>query len=594
VKLTFSIFLFLSFLVSYAQGEANIWYFGENAGLDFNSGVPVALTDGQLNSNEGTSVLSNASGELMFYTNGVTVYNKNHVVMPNGTGLFGDTSSTQSSLILQKPNAPNLYYLFTVDDEAGVNGFCYSVIDINLDAGLGAVTSEKNIPIYTPTCEKLTAVKHANNIDYWIITHGWNSNIYYSYLLTENGLDPTPVQNSTSLFLGDYVVMEDYAGAIKISPDGSKLASCNTRHRQVVLFDFDNATGILSNETLVYEVSPVLSGLYGIEFSIDSKILYATNNSRILQFDLTTNPIDSSLVIINGTDYSSAPLSLQLGPDNKIYVALWGSPKLGVINNPNVSGMGCDFQNNAIDLNGRVCKSGLPNFCQSFFTTNILLQNACVGQNTTFELNGSQNISSAVWNFGDGGTSNVLSPTHVYSAPGNYTVSVVASGPNGTGTNTREITIHPLPVLNSNSINLKQCDDDNDGFSAFNLNQVISLLVNDTTGLAFSFHETLQAAKDNTSAITNHTSYTNQSVSNDVVFVRVQNANGCYETARINLQVSTTLIPSTFQKVFTECDDVASGSNIDGVATFDFSSVTAEVQALYPAGQLLDITYYKM
>ena len=121
-SILFFFFLFTSFV--YSQGEANIWYFGQNAGLDFNSGAPVALTNGQLNSNEGTSVLSNTLGELMFYTNGVTVYNKNHEVMPNGMGLYGDTSSTQSSLILQKPNSTNLYFFFRVDDEAGVNGFC--------------------------------------------------------------------------------------------------------------------------------------------------------------------------------------------------------------------------------------------------------------------------------------------------------------------------------------------------------------------------------------------------------------------------------------------------------------------------------------
>jgi hypothetical protein len=101
---------FLSVLASHAQGEANIWYFGQNAGLDFNSGNPVALTNGQLVSEEGTSVLSTASGQLLFYTNGVTVYNKNHQIMQNGSGLFGDSSATQSSLIVQKPNSSNLYY----------------------------------------------------------------------------------------------------------------------------------------------------------------------------------------------------------------------------------------------------------------------------------------------------------------------------------------------------------------------------------------------------------------------------------------------------------------------------------------------------
>ena len=782
--------LFTSFV--YSQGETNIWYFGQNAGLDFNSGVPVALTNGQLNSNEGTSVLSNTLGELMFYTNGVTVYNKNHEVMPNGMGLYGDTSSTQSSLILQKPNSPNLYYLFTVDDEAGVNGFCYSVIDLSLHSGFGDVTSEKNVAIYNPTCEKLTAVKHANNVDYWIITHGWNSNIYYCYLLTENGLSLTPIQNNIGLTLGYNALYwnQDSIGAIKMSPDGSKLASCNPRHKKIELFDFDNATGILSNEMVIFDDTSFNSGLYGLEFSIDSNILYATNNGRILQFDLTANPINTSLFTVNENDFSSFTTSLQLGPDNKIYVALINTTKVGVINNPHVAGVGCSFQNNAIDLNGRVCKSGLPNFCQSYFTTNIQFQNSCVGETTQFQL-GNATATSAVWNFGDGNTSNSLSPTHTYSAPGTYTVSVTATSSSGTGITTRDIIISAVPsatqpnnisicddnndgfynfdltsrkltILNgqsesqfnvryfanptnySNNVvisnpasfqnttvyqshtiiaevynianpnckttttfdiqvfesprpslsvspiqlcdntsfgtdtdgrvvfnltnrqtailngqsptnftvsyykdaaltdlisnpttyvnsnlqetiyvkvannqnptcfattsfqtevfslpninsttSLKQCDDNNDGFSSFNLTQANALLVGATSGLTFSYFETATDAQSNTNPIPNFTAYTNQTVSTDQVFVRVQNSNGCFRIATLNLVVSTTLIPTTFQIIKNECDDLASGSNTDGITTFDFSDVTTQIQALYPTGQLLAITYYK-
>ena len=786
----FFFFLFTSFV--YSQGEANIWYFGQNAGLDFNSGAPVALTNGQLNSNEGTSVLSNTLGELMFYTNGVTVYNKNHEVMPNGMGLYGDTSSTQSSLILQKPNSPNLYYLFTVDDEAGVNGFCYSVIDLSLHSGFGDVTSEKNVAIYNPTCEKLTAVKHANNVDYWIITHGWNSNIYYCYLLTENGLSLTPVQNNIGLTLGYNALYwnQDSIGAIKMSPDGSKLASCNPRHKKIELFDFDNATGILSNEMVIFDDTSFNSGLYGLEFSIDSNILYATNNGRILQFDLTANPINTSLFTVNENDFSSFTTSLQLGPDNKIYVALINTTKVGVINNPHVAGVGCSFQNNAIDLNGRVCKSGLPNFCQSYFTTNIQFQNSCVGETTQFQL-GNATATSAVWNFGDGNTSNSLSPTHTYSAPGTYTVSVTATSSSGTGVTTRDIIIsavptatqpnnisicddnndgfynfdltsrkltilngqsesqfnvryfanptnysnnvvisnpasfqnttvyqshtiiaevynianpnckttttfdiqvfenprpnlsvlpiqlcdntsfgtdtdgrvvfnltnrqtailngqsptnftvsyykdasltdlisNPISYVNSNlqetiyvkvvnnqnpicfattsfqievfglpsinsTVSLKQCDDNNDGYSAFNLTEANELVTTSTSGLTFSYFETATDAQSNTNPIPNFTAYTNQTVSTDQVFVRVQNSNGCFRIATLNLVVSTTQISNSIQEHFYVCDDAVSGSITDGIATFDFSSANAQIASQYPSGQLLDITYYR-
>jgi len=93
------VFIFYS-ITSIAQGEANIWYFGENAGIDFNSGTPVAISDGQINTREGCSSFSDANGNLLFYSDGTTVWNKNHTPMPNGMGLKGHSSSTQSAMII--------------------------------------------------------------------------------------------------------------------------------------------------------------------------------------------------------------------------------------------------------------------------------------------------------------------------------------------------------------------------------------------------------------------------------------------------------------------------------------------------------------
>jgi hypothetical protein len=109
-------------LFGLAQKEGNVWYFGENAGLDFNSGSPVALTDGMLNTDEGCASICDANGSLLFYTDGMTVYNRNHGIMPNGTGLLGHSSSTQSAIIVKKPMSNNLYYIFTVDYIGNTNG----------------------------------------------------------------------------------------------------------------------------------------------------------------------------------------------------------------------------------------------------------------------------------------------------------------------------------------------------------------------------------------------------------------------------------------------------------------------------------------
>ncbi len=189
MKKIITLLLLLGINCTFAQGEANIWYFGDKAGLDFSSGSPVPLTNGQMVTHEGCSVLSNSIGQLIFYTNGVTVYNRNHQIMVNGTGLMGDDSTTQSSVIIQKPGSTHLYYIFTLDDHIYGDGLSYSIVDMNLDNGLGAITADKNTPIYAPSCEKMSVVKHANNTDYWIVTHEWNSNAFYCHLLTASGLN---------------------------------------------------------------------------------------------------------------------------------------------------------------------------------------------------------------------------------------------------------------------------------------------------------------------------------------------------------------------------------------------------------------------
>jgi hypothetical protein len=85
-KPTFFLFIFLYFSgICYSQNQANIWYFGSFAGVDFNSGSPVSLSDGAMTTNEGCATICDSEGELLFYTDGTKVYNKNHSIMPNGT-----------------------------------------------------------------------------------------------------------------------------------------------------------------------------------------------------------------------------------------------------------------------------------------------------------------------------------------------------------------------------------------------------------------------------------------------------------------------------------------------------------------------------
>ena len=257
--------------LSFGQGEANIWYFGQNAGLDFNSGVPVALTNGQLNTEEGCATLSNAAGQLLFYTDGRTIYNRNHSVMLNGTGLMGHSSTEQSATIVPKPGSSTLFYVFTLDYEAHPNGLRYSVIDLTLDGGLGGITSEKNVLVHTPALEGLGVTKHANGIDFLIVIHSLNNNEFRTYTLTAAGLNTTPaISNVGQVVSGTGFVA---ASTIKIAPSGSKLVLTSVSDF-VQLFDFNNNTGLITNaQTLIVETGE----LYGAQFSPNESVLYVTN-----------------------------------------------------------------------------------------------------------------------------------------------------------------------------------------------------------------------------------------------------------------------------------------------------------------------------
>ena len=141
-----SLLLFVFFSLNlFSQKEANIWYFGENAGLDFNTSPPQAIGNGQLSTREGCSSFSDANGDLLFYSDGTTVYDKNHNIMTYSDGrlandLRGNSSSTQSGMIVPKPKSSTIFYLFTVDSNQGNNGFNYYTIDMS--DGIGKLIDE--------------------------------------------------------------------------------------------------------------------------------------------------------------------------------------------------------------------------------------------------------------------------------------------------------------------------------------------------------------------------------------------------------------------------------------------------------------------
>lgn len=441
------LFLFFSTnLIGQIPGPSTNWYFGNGAGITFNSGLPIALTNGALSTIEGVATISDINGNLLFYTNGVTVYNRVHNVMVNGTGLAGNVSSTQSSIIVKQPGNTNIYYIFTSDNDAEIDGIRYSIVDMNLGGGNGAVTS-KNILLRTPSCEKLCAIRHCNNEDIWVVSHDWNSNTFRCWLVDNSGVGSTIVLSNTG-YIPSGITQSAY-GQLKASSDGKKIATCyygfpGNGGNRIQLCDFDNATGIVSNaQTLSTDV-----GLYGCAFSPNNNVLYAaTNQGLLVQFNLCSNNIPNSRTVIS----NAGPFigSLQLGPDGKIYVSR-NTTSLSVINNPDIVGVGCGYTNASFSLLNRNSTFGLPNFPSFYSQPQFNFPNPNIECNVVeffppilLNQGCSPSLSNYVffWEFGDGNTSFISSPTHTYLSLGTYNITLNLIGNCSTITLQKTITI---------------------------------------------------------------------------------------------------------------------------------------------------------
>lgn len=549
-----------------AQNEAANWYFGRNAGLTFNSGFPNALLDGELDTIEGCSTISDSQGNLLFYSDGITIWNKNHTVMQNGTGLTGNDSSTQSALIVPQPDSDTIYFIFTVDDKGGSDGLRFSEVDMTLNAGLGAVTANKNIPLDGSVTEKITAVESADGESIWVISHRWNSDEFIAFLVSDTGVNTTPVVSAVgSMHQGD---INNTIGYLKASPNREKVACVKSyTNTETQVFDFNAATGILSNPITLTNYTAENVGAYGCEFSPDSRLLYVseinedTDISYIHQYNLSLSTpqavINSDVVVGQKSGKLGA---LQQALDGRIYVAENSEISLGVITDPNELGTLCNFQTGSILLGGNSCRLGLPPFIQSYFFATNIFSNTCFGDLTEFSINTATTIDAITWNFGDpasgaNNTSNLLNPTHIFTAIGTYDIVISIDTQGETQLVYRTLTISDRPaVLNLNPLRACEISDD---VAEFNLVNGLPQTIIDDPNIAISFYETFQDAEDKTNSIFNINNYTNVSVP-QTIYIRLQNSivGDCFSISELELEViENPIIDDTDFQFFCENSD---------------------------------------
>ena len=450
-------FFFLILINPIFAQRGNNWVFANKAWINFST-IPVSVGTSAMFQPEGSSSISDTNGNLLFYSDGVSVWNAQHQVMPNGTGLFGHSSSTQSSMIVPFPTDSKRYYLFTMDVDGGTHGLSYSVVNMDLDNGRGEVEL-KNIFLVGPSAEKVTSVNHCNGKDIWVTTAKKNSDKFYSYLVTASGIQP-PVISSIGVpnnFFG--------LGYLKFSPDATKLA-CVNFGRGLDLFDFDPSTGQISNRKSI--INGINQQPYGVEFSSNSRILYVSNtfqlqvlyrrcdvrqysglNADALSISATKVELDSIyLSAPAGVAYFSA---LQLGPDGKLYVSHLGN-SLGVIDKPDVQGVACSYLREAFPLAaGTNAIYGLPDFNQSYFKGTFGYRTSCTTKDVEFYYSKPDNASAVKWDFGDpaSGTNNtsaIDSSVHTFTNPGTYQVTLVTFLNCRNDSIKKTITVDPLSV----------------------------------------------------------------------------------------------------------------------------------------------------
>ncbi len=388
-SLRFTLLFSLLTMVTIAQTE--VWYFGGlwggNNGLSFTGpgNSPVQKNNGIKGFYEAISVLSDGSGNVKFYTDGIEVFDKGNALMPalaaytsptNGAGkLTGPNepatisgSSINGVLVVNEPGSTTRFYILTVGETVSnnVNGFRYSILDMTLP-GNGTVPSPKGnlvagqidklVDAGNPMMsEAMAAYGSPCGDTTWIVVHARSGQNFYAYPLTSAGFG-APVTTTITPNLVNSV--NNTRGSMDFTPDGKKIAFCMQNSGAggagAYIYDFNASTGVLSNMVS----ADVTSGWYGCEFSPDGNILYynGANAAKMKRYILSTATVQT----VENTGHFWG--DIERGKDGKLYVGKHhaeNSSSLAVIDDPNnltLGSIGYNF--NGFATNTTV-SSGLP------------------------------------------------------------------------------------------------------------------------------------------------------------------------------------------------------------------------------------------
>lgn len=495
------ILCFITITLCYSQDRFDQqWILRGTIRLDFKDNQlnidTISPFSGKVYPGEHATTMNSELGDLLFYSGGCEIINADHLQMINGDSLnpgarelgyckSGSLPWDQGLIMIPFPDHINQYITFTLDVGAPFDledtihfglvplHVYYHLISQESDSSVMKVVL-KNISILSDTLSRgyLQITRHGNGRDWWLIAPEWNSNCYYTLLISPSGIDSIG-KSCDGFNYGDH----DLAGMAHISPNGEKYARCSGQDiRGIQVLDFDRCSGQFSNYKLL---SIPESEMYftGIGFSPDSRFLYVTTRLHVWQFDLYEQDIQSSVVLVGEilpeeiTPKKGLLYHQEIGPDGRIYIASPGSHAfLSTINMPNNRGLACDFRayniafpemltnyralpNNVFfrlgPQDGSSCDSiGINNVPVANFRYEIDSLNPLLVHYTNLSYYEPNDFS---WEFGDTNSDETIDPSHIYSSPGDYYVCLTASNEYGINLTCKEISLKTTSVNLGNS-----------------------------------------------------------------------------------------------------------------------------------------------
>jgi len=457
-------------LIGIAQNK--LWYLSDKAGttfgMNFSGGNPTSFNTGTpINLYESLTMQSDVAGNMLWYSDGMYVYNKNHAKMPANavTPLQGTiegvnnnppiASAVQGALSFKWPGSTTKYLLFTTQscDGARTQGWRYHVIDMSLNGGLGDISSKDNL-LMAGTAEMQTFYGSCDSV--WVVTHGINNNNFYSVLVTSAGVGsvvtstvatPNKFDNGISDAQNNASInFRGARGSLAINSLGNKIAMTGSHPTGTHVLKFNRYTGVVSGPQIeLYPPAPQRYDGYGTEWSPDGNILYVSSfeYERILHYNSSTNVLTE----LSFVSTSIAHGEIVTGPNGVLYIAKREEDyqtHLATITNPNSTtptAVGIGYTENGYSV-GNYVMPGLP----QIFTCPAppaCLDTTLNNTNVSFCAGGSYNLNTLKTGSTSPGNWSVVGSGSNWPTVAGTTLNTTTSTP--AGTYTVRYTLSPAP-----------------------------------------------------------------------------------------------------------------------------------------------------